>query len=106
MNPSRTDILQGLQAAFGEVLPEAKRELRVTDDLLDLGIGSIAALEMAVALEDRYGVNLPEEKLAELRTVGDFVDLVESLVTIGSELPDKGSPDKGSPDKGSPDQGP
>lgn len=71
------DPLAALQAAFDEVLPEAKRTLSREDDLLDLGIGSIAALEIAGALQTRYDVEIPDTELFELRTVGDFVALIE-----------------------------
>lgn len=71
------DALVGLQAAFDEVLPEAKRVLELNDDLIDLGIGSIAALEIAAALQTRYGVHIPEPELIDLRTVADFVALIE-----------------------------
>ncbi len=76
MSEPLLDPLMGLQAAFDEVLPEAKRTLRYEDDLIDLGIGSIAALEIAGALQTRYGVHIPDSDLIELRTVGDFVAVI------------------------------
>ena len=76
------DPLAALQAAFDEVLPEAKRTLSREDDLLDLGIGSIAALEIAGALQSRYDVEIPDTELFELRTVGDFVALIERRLLV------------------------
>jgi acyl carrier protein len=70
------DALAALQAAYDEVLPEAKRELQLSDELLELGIGSIAALEIAAALQVSQGVEIPDSDLFELRTVGDFAALV------------------------------
>jgi acyl carrier protein len=80
MPATRSEILEALQTAFKAALPKSSHRLEPTDDLLDLGIGSIAALEMAASLEDHYGIRFPEEKLADLRTVGDFADLVEALL--------------------------
>lgn len=77
MSEPRLDPLAALQAAFDEVLPEAKRTLRREDDLIDLGIGSIAALEIAGTLQTRHDVVIPDTELFELRTVGDFVQLIE-----------------------------
>lgn len=76
MSEPLLDPLEGLQAAFDEVLPEAKRTLHHEDDLIDLGIGSIAALEIAGALQTRYGVHISDSDLLELRTVGDFVSVI------------------------------
>ncbi len=70
------DALAALQAAYDEVLPEAKRELQLADELLDLGIGSIAALEIAASLQVQLGVEIPDSDLFELRTVADFADLL------------------------------
>lgn len=78
MSEPLLDPLEGLQAAFDEVLPEAKRTLHYEDDLIDLGIGSIAALEIAAALQTRYGLHISDSDLIELRTVGDFVALIAS----------------------------
>lgn len=71
------DLLAALQSAFDEVLPDAKRTLKHEDDLIDMGIGSIAALEIAGALQTRYEVEIPDTDLFDLRTVGDFVALLE-----------------------------
>lgn len=74
---SELDALAALQAAYDEVLPEAKRDLQLSDELIELGIGSIAALEIAASLQVRLGVEIPDSDLFELRTVGDFAALVQ-----------------------------
>lgn len=80
MSVSQAEILRALQVAFKSALPKSEHQLALTDDLLDLGIGSIAALEMAASLEDQFAIRLPEQELAALRTVADFANLVESLL--------------------------
>lgn len=41
----------------------------------DLGIGSLELLEVALALEERLGVPMPEGELtADVKTIGDLVD--------------------------------
>ncbi|MFD8827773.1 acyl carrier protein [Streptomyces sp. NPDC059605] len=47
----------------------------LTDDALfieELGVDSVVALELLVTLEQRYGVKIPEEELAVLRTFPDI----------------------------------
>ncbi|OKI46559.1 hypothetical protein A6A29_27375 [Streptomyces sp. TSRI0281] len=51
----------------------------LTDDALfieELGVDSVVALELAVTLEQRYGIRIPEEELVELRTFPDIRDLL------------------------------
>lgn len=51
----------------------------LTDDALfieELGVDSVVALELAVTLEQRYGIRIPEEELVELRTFPDIRELL------------------------------
>ncbi|SHU50329.1 acyl carrier protein [Mycobacteroides abscessus subsp. abscessus] len=45
----------------------------------DLDIDSLSMVEIAVQTEDKYGVKIPDEDLAGLRTVGDVVNYIEKL---------------------------
>ena len=42
----------------------------------DLGVDSVDAVEFALALEREFNVRLPDEVIAEVRTVQDVIDLV------------------------------
>ncbi|MDQ0795477.1 acyl carrier protein [Streptomyces sp. B1I3] len=51
----------------------------LTDDVLlieELGVDSVVALELAVTLEQRYGIRIPEEELVKLRTFTDIRELL------------------------------
>jgi len=43
----------------------------------DLGLDSLVLLEVAVDLELEFGLEVPEEKLKELRSIQDTVELVQ-----------------------------
>lgn len=45
----------------------------------DLGADSLDVVELLMALEDNTGKTIPEEKVANLKTVGDVVKTLESL---------------------------
>lgn len=49
---------------------------RETDLAADLSIDSVAAMDLVMAIEDRYDLDIPVNQLSDLRTVGDLVDLV------------------------------
>ena len=42
----------------------------------DLDIDSLSMVEIAVGVEDRFGVKVPDDVLGNLKTVGDAVDYV------------------------------
>ena len=43
----------------------------------DLDIDSLSMVEIAVAAQDKFGVEIPDEELKNLRTVQDVVDYVQ-----------------------------
>ena len=55
------------------------------DPFSALGVDSLALVEYALALEEVFDVEIPEEEVAELLTVGALVDaLVEKTAVRGS----------------------
>lgn len=43
----------------------------------DLSIDSLDAVELVMALEEEFGIKIPDEELGKLKTVQDIVDTVE-----------------------------
>jgi acyl carrier protein len=54
-----------------------KPEARLGEDLC---VDSLAAIELAMVLEDEFDIALPEEVLGCVRTYGDVVSLVDARV--------------------------
>ena len=46
----------------------------------DLGADSLAMVEISMALEDRFGISIPDEKLEQVETVGDTYDLLAEFL--------------------------
>jgi acyl carrier protein len=44
----------------------------------DLGLDSLDGLEMVMAMEDRFNVEVTEDEWDDVRTLGQMVDLIES----------------------------
>lgn len=61
----------GLQAE--QIVPEARL-------VEDLGLDSLDAVELAIAVERKFNIDVPEEELTKLKTVADMVKLVETRV--------------------------
>ena len=51
-----------------------------TDIVADLGADSLDVVEMMMALEEEFGITIEDEKIAELKTVGDVVECVENMI--------------------------
>ena len=45
----------------------------------DLGADSLDVVELMMALEDEYGITLPEGEVESLKTVQDIVDMLNKL---------------------------
>ncbi len=43
----------------------------------DLDVDSLGVVELLMALEDNFGVRIPDEEAEQITTVGEAVDLVE-----------------------------
>ena len=44
----------------------------------DLGLDSLDAVELGMALEEEFGITIDEEKLASFKTVEDIVNFIDS----------------------------
>ena len=74
---SDNEILNGLAEIVEEVAGVATEDVTPEKSFVDdLDIDSLSMVEIAVQAEDRFGVKIPDEQLAELKTVGDAVDYI------------------------------
>jgi acyl carrier protein len=71
------EILDGLADIVEEVAGVAKDDVTVDKSFVDdLDIDSLSMVEIAVQAEDKFGVKIPDDELANLKTVGDAVDYI------------------------------
>jgi acyl carrier protein len=47
----------------------------------DLGADSLDVVELVMALEDEFGIDIPDEEVGEIKTVGDAVNYIEKKQT-------------------------
>lgn len=52
---------------------EVKMETSFTEDL---GADSLDVVELVMSLEDEFGIEIPDEDVGEIKTVGDAVDYI------------------------------
>jgi acyl carrier protein len=68
------DILDGLAEIIEEVAGVDPEDITADKSFVDdLDIDSLSMVEIAVQAEDKFSVKIPDEELANLKTVGDAV---------------------------------
>ena len=71
------EILPDLASIVEEVAGVDAAEVTAEKSFVDdLDIDSLSMVEIAVQAEDKFGVKIPDDRLAELKTVGDAVDYI------------------------------
>ncbi|MFI9456305.1 acyl carrier protein [Amycolatopsis sp. NPDC052450] len=72
-------ILAGLAEIVEEVAGVAQDDVTAEKSFVDdLDIDSLSMVEIAVQAEDKFGVKIPDDELANLKTVGDAVNYVSA----------------------------
>jgi acyl carrier protein len=73
------DILEKITGIIAEQLDvkpsEVTPEKSFTDDL---GADSLAIVELVLALEEQFGIKIPDDKVDEIRTVANAVDYIKA----------------------------
>jgi len=73
----KEEILAGLAEIVEEVAGVAQDDVSAEKSFVDdLDIDSLSMVEIAVQAEDKFGVKIPDDELANLKTVGDAVNYV------------------------------
>ena len=71
------EILEGLAEIIDEVAGVPAEEVTPSKTFVDdLDIDSLSMVEIAVAAQDKFGVEIPDEQLKDLKTVQDVVNYV------------------------------
>ncbi|MGV9381901.1 acyl carrier protein [Nonomuraea sp. NPDC003707] len=78
MTMTQQEYLSILAECVEEVAGVAASEVRPEKSFTeDLGLDSLAMVEVCFATQDSTGVEIPDEALADIKTVQDFLDYVQ-----------------------------
>ena len=71
------EILAGLGEIIDEVAGVPAEDVTPEKTFVeDLDIDSLSMVEIAVAAQDKFGVEIPDDQLKDLKTVQDVIDYV------------------------------
>jgi acyl carrier protein len=69
-----------IQSIISKVLKIPEEKIFINSSLFaDLGIDSLSGVEIFAQLDEKYQINIPENRLKQVQTVGDLIELVRSL---------------------------
>lgn len=66
-------LAEQLDADVESITPE-------TDIADDLGADSLDVVEMLMAIEDEFDIEIPDEEIENLKTVGNVVDYIQQCI--------------------------
>jgi acyl carrier protein len=75
-----TEMEQKIYGIVGRVAKKDPASLKPEQHLTaDLGIDSPRALELLCDLEEAFGIEMPEDAVGKIETIGDILKLIETL---------------------------
>src|SRR5215470_7234095 len=75
---SESAIAVRIRAALAEHLKRDVSKVQSTDDLRkDLGLDSLAMIELLFKIEETFDLEIPNDDLSQITTVGDVIHYVE-----------------------------
>jgi acyl carrier protein len=78
MAMTEAEILTGLGEIIDEVAGVPADQVSPDKTFVDdLDIDSLSMVEIAVAAQDKFGVEIPDDQLKDLKTVQDVIDYVK-----------------------------
>ncbi|HET9894275.1 MAG TPA: acyl carrier protein [Streptosporangiaceae bacterium] len=78
MAMKQEEILAGLSEIIDEIAGVPADEVTADKTFVDdLDIDSLSMVEIAVAAQDKFGVEIPDDQLKDLKTVQDVINYVE-----------------------------
>ena len=79
--PADTDIAVRIRTALADYLKRDVKTIKPSDALRnDLGLDSMATIELLYEIEDAFDVQIPDEDLAKLTTVANVTAYIEGKV--------------------------
>jgi acyl carrier protein len=79
---NKDEILEKVQAIVSDQLGLGKTQVKPEANFSsELGADSLDVVELVMALEEAFNIEIPDESAAEISTVQDAVDFISNSVT-------------------------
>ncbi len=72
------DILEKIKKLISEQLDVEEANIQESSSIADdLGADSLDVVDLVMALEDEFSIEIPEDQVENIKTVGDIVKYIE-----------------------------
>lgn len=72
----RDRVLEVISEQFNLTVDELQENVSFTNDL---DADSIQLMELVMSIEDEFGIEMDDEAIAEINTIGDLLEYVDTL---------------------------
>jgi acyl carrier protein len=79
MSDSSLKLRKDINELISETLGRRVTISDNTNIVQDLGLDSLAVMNICMALEDKFNISMPLDRIADVRTIGDLVRTVQEL---------------------------
>ena len=74
-------VLEKIKVILAEQFDVEEDSLKLETDLQDdLGADSLDVVDLLMSIEDEFEIEIPDEEIENIRTVGDLVNYIESNI--------------------------
>ncbi|MBQ3329820.1 MAG: acyl carrier protein [Ruminococcus sp.] len=74
-------VLEKIKVILAEQFDVEEDSLKLDTDLQDdLGADSLDVIDLLMSSEDEFEIEIPDEEIENIRTVGDLVNYIESNI--------------------------
>ena len=74
-------VLEKIKVILAEQFDVEEDSLKLETDLQDdLGADSLDVVDLLMSIEDEFEIEIPDEEIENIRTVGDLVNYIESHI--------------------------
>jgi len=80
------DVVKLFKEAALEVDNRKLDEVSSSSIITQLGMDSVAQMELVSWFEERLGVRIPDEELSKVRTISDLRDVLARLLPPGTQI--------------------
>lgn len=71
-------VIDKVKELVAEQLGISKDKIAENSNIIeDLGADSLDVIEMLMTLEDEYGITIPDDKISQIKTINQIVELIE-----------------------------
>jgi acyl carrier protein len=74
-------IFEKIKNLLAEQLDADENDMTMDTDIAkDLGADSLDVVELLMAIEDEFDIEVPDEEIENIKTIGDLVEYIQSNI--------------------------